>query len=377
MAKATIHPNRGAEQIRSLLAQPEIADLVADLAATRWTGRKGYPVRTMIGMVLVKSLYVLPTWTRAVALVAEHDALQAAVGCAGDVPSIDACYRFTKKLRAHKTLLDACIAAVIVSLKEQMPEYGQNIAIDGSDLPAYANGQRYLSNKSKILRQKYSDPDASWGHRSAISTRKGGGFYGYKIHAAVCTTTGLPIAWETHTAKDAEIPVVADLLDALKAYGLPVPMTLAMDRGYDAGDLYDECDARGIRPIVPLRETPFVKQGKAAPPKCDHGTWAFAGSDAKRGAAKYRCPTGECTPGSVWIKADRLHTLIPRETKRWKELYCGRAAVEREFGTLKHQWALLPLRTRTLARVSLHVDLTILTRLASALAVSRAIPLAA
>ena len=79
----------------------------------------------------------------------------------------------------------------------------------------------------------------------------------------------------------------------------------------------------------------------------------------------------------MWIKADRLHTLIPRETKRWKDLYCGRAAVEREFGTLKHRWAPLPLRTRTLARVSLHVDLTILARLASVLAGARAIPLAA
>jgi hypothetical protein len=51
--------------------------------------------------------------------------------------------------------------------------------------------------------------------------------------------------------------------------------------------------------------------------------------------------------------------------------------VEREFGTLKHRWALLPLRVRTLERVALHVDLTILSRLASALADSRAIPLAA
>jgi hypothetical protein len=79
----------------------------------------------------------------------------------------------------------------------------------------------------------------------------------------------------------------------------------------------------------------------------------------------------------VWIKADRLHTFIPRETARWKALYNGRVAVEREFGVLKHRWALLPLRTRTLARVGLHVDLTILARLASALADSRAIPLAA
>ena len=84
--------------------------------------------------------------------------------------------------------------------------------------------------------------------------------------------------------------------------------------------------------MVPLQETPFVKAGKHLPPTCEHGTWAFAGSDAKRGASKYRCPSGECSPASVWIKADRLHTLIPRETARWKKLYRGRSGVEREFG---------------------------------------------
>jgi hypothetical protein len=26
--------------------------------------------------------------------------------------------------------------------------------------------------------------------------------------------------------------------------------------------------------------------------------------------ARWRCPTGECKPASVWIKANRLHTLI-------------------------------------------------------------------
>ncbi|MDQ6948744.1 MAG: transposase, partial [Actinomycetota bacterium] len=237
MAKATIHPNRGADQIRSLLAQPEIVGLVADLQATRWTGRRGYPVRTMVGMVLVKSLYVLPTWTRAVALVAEHDALQAAVGCAGDIPSIDACYRFTRKLRQHKGLLDACIAAVIVALKDELPGFGEHVAIDGSDLPAYANGQRYLSKRGKVPRLRFSDPDASWGHRSSISTRSGGGYYGYKVHCAVDVASGLPISWTTRTAKDAEVPVVPDLLDAIKANGFAV-MTLVMDRGYDAIDLY-------------------------------------------------------------------------------------------------------------------------------------------
>jgi hypothetical protein len=45
---------------------------------------------------------------------------------------------------------------------------------------------------------------------------------------------------------------------------------------------------------------------------------------------------------SRWIKADRLHPLLPRETPRWRKLYKGRASVEREFGRLKNEWALLP-----------------------------------
>ena len=144
-----------------------------------------------------------------------------------------------------------------------------------------------------------------------------------------------------------------------------------LDRGYDSEAIYTVIEDKGIRPVIPLRQTPAVKAGKHKPPQCEHGTWAFAGTDPKRGASKYRCPTGECKPASVWLKASRLHTLIPRGTDKWKALYHQRGAVEREFGTLKHQWAMLPLRVRRIYRVRLHVDLSILAQLASALIKTR------
>ncbi len=150
-----------------------------------------------------------------------------------------------------------------------------------------------------------------------------------------------------------------------------------MDKGYDLTAMYDGCEKPNCRPIIPLRETPAVKAGRAAPPSCEHGSWRFAGSDSKRGVAKWRCPTGECSPASCWVKADRLHTLIPRTSDRWKRLYRQRGAVERENGRLKNEWGLLPLRLRGLARVQLHADLTILARLATALAKARAVLLAA
>ena len=105
--------------------------------------------------------------------------------------------------------------------------------------------------------------------------------------------------------------------------------------------------------------------------------WRFAGADARRARTKWRCPTGECSSSSRWVRADRLHPLVPRESKRWKSLYRGRAAVEREFGRLKNEWALLPLRVRGIERVRLHADLTILAKLACALSRARSAPLAA
>ena len=77
------------------------------------------------------------------------------------------------------------------------------------------------------------------------------------------------------------------------------------------------------------------------------------------------------------MKADRRHPLVPRESKRWRDLYRGRAAVEREFGRLNNEYGLTPLRLRGRERVALHADLTMLARLSLALALARAVPLAA
>ncbi len=49
------------------------------------------------------------------------------------------------KLRRYQPLLDACIARVLSSLKTHDPEMGCDVAIDASDLPAYAYGQRFVS----------------------------------------------------------------------------------------------------------------------------------------------------------------------------------------------------------------------------------------
>src|SRR5437764_13870707 len=168
-------------EISALLDSPEVSALVAELDGLRWTGRKGYPTRSLVGAGLVKSLYAIPTWSRTARLIGEHEGLQAALGAA---PSVYACYRFAAKLREHSDALADCLDSIAAALREELPGYGVDVAVDGSDLPAWANGQRYVK-KGGPLRERYSDPEATWGHRSAVSTRSGGSFYGWEIPAPV------------------------------------------------------------------------------------------------------------------------------------------------------------------------------------------------
>jgi len=83
-------------------------------------------------------------------------------------------------------------------------------------------------------------------------------------------------------------------------------------------------------------------------------------------AGRDEAPRGDRPSGNL------EHPLIPRETGRSRKLYSSRGAIEREFGRLKHEWALLPLRVRGIERVRLHADLTILAKLGCTLAKTRA-----
>jgi Transposase DDE domain len=144
----------------------------------------------------------------------------------------------------------------------------------------------------------------------------------------------LPLAWQVETARRQESNFVAPLLDAIRGRGVQ-PETCAMDKGYDNTRVYAECEERGTEPVIPLRG---VKGKQPALPIGIGG---------------------------------RLFPRIPRHTERWRDLYRGRDAVEREFGRLKHDYGLAPLRVRGLARVTLHADLVMLGRLGQALSRAR------
>jgi hypothetical protein len=121
------------------------------------------------------------------------------------------------------------------------------------------------------------------------------------------------------------------LLDKLRARGIQ-PRTAALDKGYDSNRVHAECEERGVHPVIPI--------------KADKGNQVVM---------------------PIIEGATRFNPRIQRHTDEFRFLYRRRAAVEREFGRLKHDLALAPLRVRGLACVQLHADLVMLARLSLAL----------
>ena len=136
---------------------------------------------------------------------------------------------------------------------------------------------------------------------------------------AACAVTGLPLAWEIRPGRDADMRSVPRLLDQLAERGVPFE-TVAMDKGYDYKDVYEDCERHGAIAVVSKRTNSGTGNGP-----------------------------------------------IDRATDRFKRLYRMRAKVEGEFGRLKTVNGLTPLRSRGLQKVQTHADLCLIARLAISL----------
>ena len=125
-------------------------------------------------------------------------------------PTESAYSRFKKRLLPYRDLVDkmAAIAEEIGDELESLqnvgivpadaPRLGANIAIDSTDLEAFANPRRKTP----------ADPDATWGRRT---TKRGGKektepFYGYKNHEAADAYYGLPLGGITLSANEGDGP---------------------------------------------------------------------------------------------------------------------------------------------------------------------------
>ena len=157
------------------------------------------------------------------------------------------------------------------------------------------------------------------------------------------------------------------------------------DRGYDALTNYQALDCRKILAVIGLRDTDrssgFTLRGE---PSCLGGKVMEYVKTVDRREHVFRCSPGGCElrDARPWLgrrcpqeysvdwEEDRLRKIgrLPRASRRWRRLYRKRTEIERMFGNLKQSRLLDSHQYMGLAKVSLHVGLSMLTFVATMLA---------
>lgn len=378
------------ERLLMVLEALPAEKLLARVERERWTGRKGYSVRGMWSAFVAGLLYQCPTIAEVVRLLRRSKEVRIVCGFGNDaLPSEDALGRFMKKLVEHEELLEDCFTAAVQRLHQLLPGFGAKLAVDSTDIKAYANGHRASP----------ADPDARWGaKRKGVTDSRGKKrdiyyWFGYKLHLVVDAVYELPMSFVVTSANESDTKQMRVLLEkAVCDKPEARPEAVIADKGYDS---QDNCrmvvKEYGAAPIIPIRERegmqmPDICNAKGTP-TCRCGLeMAFWGRDGDY--LKYRCPQavgkGECSsrfPCSsssygyvlkLSIMGDpRRHPPVPRESKKWKRLYKLRTAVERVNSRVKGLLGLGQIRVRGMAKVTVRTLLSLLVMLAAALGMAQ------
>jgi hypothetical protein len=285
--------------------------------------------------------------------------------------------RFAKKLMEHQDLLDKCLNEITNKLGEQLPNFGEHVAVDATPVHSHSN-----PDNPKTI----SDPQAGWVYKEGNERKRW--VWGYRLHLLVDANYELPIAKETTVYNEAENAVVVPLLNKAKSeFPWFKPQAVICDKGYDSSAIYEaivkELDAD---PIINIRgraggESPEIT-GSSAAPCCPGGLPLIYRSWDKDKGLQYQCPekagraicpvSEKCSIKTMWVKPvhdyRRFGYRIKRGTEEFAAIYRKRVAVERVNSRLKDKRRLDSHCIRGLEKVNLHCTLSVLAMNAMALA---------
>ena len=360
---------------------PSVQDTLKAIVESRRNGRPGYQPRILFRAFCLKYLLGERYTVGLIERLRASPRLREICGMER-IPSESTFSRFFKCLADMPDFTDQAMAEMVERLRERLPDVGESVAVDSTDIEAYANPNR----------SKPTDTTAVWGVRTKKS--KSGSkkdtepFFGYKLHSTTDTVYGIPLAHILLPANQNDSPQLSKLVNkAYKTYRWFKPAHLLADRGYDSQDNHQFLFDRGITPIIHIRK-PTANDGlydgfynAKGQPVCGDGKtpMEYVGTNPRSGKHLFRCPPNGCalksrSSGAVrycdttalWLDpSDNLRVLgvVYRASSQWKRLYNRRQVIERMFGSMKQSRILNRHQYVQRNKIELHVGMSVLTYL--------------
>lgn len=361
---------------------PAIQDALKAILHSRRRARPGYHPAAMFRAFCLKYLLGERYTVALIERLRSSDRLRELCGFWDTVPSDSTFSRFFARMAAMPTLGDDAIAQMVERVRERLPDVGERVAVDSTDVRAYAHPALEYT-------------DARWGHRTtkrrSKSKAKTEPFFGYKLHSITDTIHGVPLAHIILPANEGDTRQLGPLIDKARGiYPWLKPKHLLADRGYDSQANHKLLIERGIIPIIHLRRPSNAKLHDdlfdfLGRPVCADGATPmdYLSTDPKTGFHGFRCPPGGCalkarSSGAVrycdttelWLDpADNYRALgiVYRDSPEWWRLYKKRQIIERMFGSLKRSRLLDRHQYVRRDKIELHLGLSMLAYLATML----------
>lgn len=291
-----------------------IRDFLMSLYHREGAGRKPINPVGLLKAQLLKYLWRVPSDRRLSLLLKHNKRVARACGFKQKTHSHGLFTHFRHRL--GKEGYEKVFSMLLGQLLKRGAIKGKVVAVDGTAVKAYS--QRSLDNK-----MGKSDTEAR------VGRGRRGFILGYKVHAACCTYSELPIAFTVALCNMNEKLFANPLLKKLKDSGVRIRAVLA-DAQYKSSKVREEVKRFGAEPVIPYRRSSKLKNGLKV------------GKD-----------------------------FITRGVKRLVRLFRKRVSVERLFGRAK-EWLLLDhLRVRGVEQAFIHACLSFSAMLVIALTAVR------
>ena len=399
------------ERLRLVLDYLPDEPLMQRLESERGKGRDDWPVRALWNSVLAGVVYQHSSIESLRRELSRNPQLRWLCGFeltrqSKLVPPSSTYTRLFKKLMSMPEAVEAIFDELVASLREQLPDFAQHLAMDGKAICSRARRQP----KSTVADGR-RDSDADYGAKSYWVQKDDGSawkkikhWFGYKLHLIVDSNYELPVGWSITRASASEIPEAKELIKQLKQRHPGILSRceyLSADKGLDDTELNSTLwDEHRIKPLIDIRNcwkdgeksrrvqhTENVVYDHKGTVYCYDmrlGTrkqMAYAGFESERETLKYRCPArhygcrcswkSQCpVKGAVRIKLDedrRVFTPLARSSYKWKDHYKKRTAVERVNSRLDLSYGFEQHFIRGQAKMNLRMGLAMIVMLAMAL----------
>lgn len=297
------------------------------------------------------------------------------------VPGSSTFSRFISRLMEYESETEEIFQALVKTMYERLPDFGETCAMDGKIIEAYASS--LSKEKSKDRR---ADQDAA--HTAKTYTSEDGTktttryFYGYRVHLLCDCKYELPIRYTVTSANKGEVSEAKKLLFQKKLPDYKRMKYFIADRGYDDTDLIERLEEKGVTPLIPNRhmwkeeasrqylDTDLIydQSGNVyyVDDKGNRHLLRYAGYD--KGTDSLRYTFQYKTENSKVFRIKRKENLrifpkISRTSMKYKRIYKRRTAVERMNGRLDRDYLFENHTIRGLAKMTLYVNMSFIISL--------------